>query len=468
VKAAAILAAALVVSLPLPAAESPRETATVRLIRQLEPGVVAIFSQDGPDSGRSGSGSVIHEDGYILTNDHVVRNSPGQVLLADGTVLPYRTVGRLPEKDLAVILVRPSRPLTAIPLGRSHDLMSGEPVVVGGNPGGRGIVFSSGIVSSPRIMMDMNALTMAHFKSDVRDRFIQFDATSNAGNSGGPLINAEGRQIGVVAAKSFKEDNINYAIPSDRVRQFFAEMLAPEERSSFWLGLTVDTMGERCVVTAVAASSPAERAGLKPGDVLLSANAKSLRHGMDWLLILTGGKVGGTLEVKYERAGKTASARLVAAEYPAPPAISAQGKQPGLRYQLFHTSRLTRLPDFSTLKPAASGVARQLETGSLAKGREDDFALVFEGYMKVPAAGLHRLVLFSDDGSRCFVDGRLAVDNDGTHPPQEMGRWLRLTEGLHRVRVEFFEATGESVLKLILQSEEGATTELATGFFFHD
>jgi S1-C subfamily serine protease len=450
------------------AAESPRETATVRLIRQLEPGVVAIFSQDGPEGGKSGSGSVIHEDGFILTNDHVVRNAPGRVLLADGTVLPYRTVGRLPEKDLAVIQVRSPRPLPVIPLGRSHDVMSGEPVVAGGNPGGRGIVFSSGIVSSPRMMMDANALTMTEFKSDVRDRFIQFDASSNPGNSGGPLVNAEGRQIGVVAAKIFREENINFAIPIDRVRSFFPELLAPEERAGFWLGMRVDPLAERCLVTEVLAASPAERAGLRAGDVLLSVNARTLRHGLDWLLALTGGRPGGAIEARYERGGRTETAKLVAAEYPASPAVSATGKQAGLRYRLFHTSRLSRLPDFATLTAAKSGICNNLATDALAGGRNDDYALVFEGFLKIPATGLLRLVLLSDDGSRCLVDGRLAVDNDGAHPPQELGRWLRLTEGLHRIRVEYFEATGDSVLKLLLQSAEGNATELGPSSFFHE
>jgi hypothetical protein len=77
-------------------------------------------------------------------------------------------------------------------------------------------------------------------------------------------------------------------------------------------------------------------------------------------------------------------------------------------------------------------------------------------------------MLRSDDGSRLWVDGRLVVDNDGAHPPQEVGHLLRLTEGLHRLRVEYFEATGDSVLGLLWQSTDGRTTELGTDSFFHE
>jgi len=207
------------------AAESPRITPVVQLVERVEPAVVAVFSQSPDGNESSGSGSIIHPDGFILTADHVVRDRRGMVILGDGSLLPYRTVGRLPEKDLALIKVEPKLPLKCISLGRTDDLKTGEPVLVGGNPGGRGIVFSSGIVSSPAMMVDapsVLAMTLGGWRNDTRDRYIQFDATSNPGNSGGPVINAEGAQIGVVTIKFFQEQNVNFAIPIDRVRRYFA------------------------------------------------------------------------------------------------------------------------------------------------------------------------------------------------------------------------------------------------------
>jgi len=114
------------------AADSPRETSLVKTIRRIEPSVTAVFSQHEEGRLNSGSGSVIHEDGFILTADHVVRGFPGVVLLKGHRPLRYRTVARLPEKDLAVLQVHVPNKLNPISLGRSHDLMTGEPILTVG------------------------------------------------------------------------------------------------------------------------------------------------------------------------------------------------------------------------------------------------------------------------------------------------------------------------------------------------
>ena len=226
---------------------SPRRTATVELAARAELSVVAIYAE-GNGQTNSGSGSIISPHGYILTNDHVVRNRAGVVLFADGGVRPFRVVGRAPEKDLAIISVPVKKPLPSLPMGRSHDILTGEPILVAGNPGGRGIVFSSGIVSSPRMMLDApNALVMRQFPNDTRDRFIQFDAASNPGNSGGPLINAEGDQIGVVSASDRAAENINYAIPIDRLREWLPRMVSPEAKGNFFIGIECDPFADRAI-----------------------------------------------------------------------------------------------------------------------------------------------------------------------------------------------------------------------------
>lgn len=132
----------------------------------------------------------------------------------------FRVVGRLPEKDVAIVrLLNLRRPMQTIPLGHSHDLMNGEAVVVAGNPGGRGITVTSGIVSSKRAVSDMpTALAATQYGTEFRDEFIQFDAASNRGNSGGPLVNMEGKMIGIVSSGFLGEQNVGFAIPIDRVR----------------------------------------------------------------------------------------------------------------------------------------------------------------------------------------------------------------------------------------------------------
>ena len=266
-----------------PPENSPRVTDTVRIVRKTEPAVAAVFSQaDGRLS--MGSGSVVHKDGYVLTNDHVVAGMGGVVLLKDHQLpLEYEIIGRMPEKDLCLLKIGAAKPLDSLRLGRSNDLMTGEPVLCAGNPGGRGVVYSSGIVSSPNFILTApNALVLRYVSGDVRDRFIQFDAASNLGNSGGPLINALGEQIGVVSNKNPDEENINFAIPIDRVRENLNELFAPEVRRGIFTGITLDPLSQKAEILGVANKSPAGKLGLRPGDVLKSVNGKPLGSCLDW------------------------------------------------------------------------------------------------------------------------------------------------------------------------------------------
>ena len=259
----ATLAAFVLGSSILPAAppeDSPRVTPIVRTVSKTEPAVAAVFSQ-GEGRLSMGSGSLIHKDGYVLTNDHVVAGLPGIVLLRDHEPLNYEIVGRMPEKDLCLLRVRSPKPFASIALGRSHDLMTGEPILCAGNPGGRGIVYSSGIISSPNFILTApNALVMRYFSADVRDRYVQFDAASNQGNSGGPLINALGEQVAVVSNKSQDEENINFAIPIDRVRENLDELFAPEVRKGFFTGLILAPLATKAEVAQVKKDSPAAKA----------------------------------------------------------------------------------------------------------------------------------------------------------------------------------------------------------------
>ena len=460
-----ILFALLVLALQANA-QSPRRTATVELAAKADAAVVAIYSEEEGRIG-SGSGTVISAHGYILTNDHVVRNRGGRVLFHDGSVRPFRVVGRSPEKDLAIILVPVKEPLKVLPLGRSDDIMTGEPVLVAGNPGGRGIVFSSGIVSSPRMMMDApNALSMQQFPDDTRDRFIQFDAASNPGNSGGPLINAEGVQIGVVSAGNKSEQNINFAIPIDRLREHAARMLAPEAKGNFFLGIECDPLAPRAVVSSVAKDSPAAKAGILAGDILKRAGNNDLRHALDWWLALVGGRAGASLPVEWERKGEKMNATLTSVAYPAVPAVAAAETKPGLRCSVYALDKPVRVPDFSKLKPARESIAATLDPRTI-EPKLASFGLVFEGYLDLQTEDWCRLIIESDDGSRVRLNDTLILDNDGRHPPQEAGVVIRAAKGLHPLRIEFFEMSGGSVLKLLLDTPDGKVTEILKDSFSH-
>jgi S1-C subfamily serine protease len=446
-----------------PADGSLRRTREVELIERVGASVVAIFAQGNENTVSSGSGSVVHPDGFILTNDHVVQDRPGVVLHRDHPPLPYRTIGRLWEKDLALIKVDAPKPLASVPLGRSDDLLAGEPILIGGNPGGRGIVFSAGIISSPRVMLGApSALVMRLFPDDSRDRYIQFDAASNPGNSGGPVINAEGRQIGVVVAKNLQEQAINFAIPIDRVHQAIDELLLPEARGNFTTGIRHELAAP--TIARVAADSPADRAGLQSGDVITALGNSPIASVIDYQVALIGRKSGETVTVKYLRGGKPGEAELALGPYPVKAGLPVAGRKPGLSYRLY-PGRYSKCPDFGKLKATASGTAAGPRLKEIPNLPDDDYALVLEGYVEIPESEVWSLAIGSDDGSRLFVDGSLVADNDGPHPMQFTSGRDRLAKGLHPLRIEFFEATGEEDLQLLL-TRDGSSKNVEPKYFF--
>jgi serine protease Do len=434
---------------------SPRRTRTVEIIQRIHGGIAGVYRLDAKDALQgSGSGSVI-ADGYILTNDHVVLGQNGVVLLEGLPPLRYEIVGRAPEKDLALLVVCAGRRLTSIPLGRSHDLLAGEPILVGGNPGGRGIVFSSGIVSSPAVMIGMNALVMTAFPGDTRYRFIQLDAAVNPGNSGGPLINSEGVQVGIVSQKIQGEENINYAIPIDRFRTSFHELVAPEERGDCWSGVTVDLLAAGAILIQVVPDGPGARAGVQKGDRVTIVNGKPLGSGIDWLLALRGPQAGDTLALTVERQGRPRQVALKLERFPVGQAAAREGKSPGLRYKVYH-GRLTTLSALGQRKPVHEGTAGRPTLDKLEGLRAQDYALVFEGYMEIPETGVYHVVVGSDDGSRVYLGDQLCIDNDGPHPHQEARCLRRLAAGLHRLRVEYFQATGDATLSFRVERDNPA------------
>jgi S1-C subfamily serine protease len=445
-----------------PPNDSPRRTHNVQIIERCGASVVAVFAFGENNAVSSGSGSVIHPDGYILTNDHVVQGREGVVVLRDRPPLRFRTIGRSPAKDLALIKVEAGRPLVTVPLGRSDDLLAGEPILIGGNPGGRGIVFSAGIVSSPSVMAGASALAMSNLPDDARDRVIQFDAASNRGNSGGPLINAEGEQVGVVVGKIFDEQDINFAIPIDRVHKAIRDLLLPEERGNFWTGIDLELASTQ--IRRVRAGSPAARAGLVPGDTITNLGDAAVKGAVDFYAALSPCKPDDRVRVQFTHDQESREATLALEPYPTPDGVSLEGREAGLRYRLYR-GRFKQCPDFAMLVPVAEGTVATLKLGEIADLPDDEYALVLEGYVAIPETGVWTFAIGSDDGSRLYLHGDLLVDNDGPHPMQWSSGRLRLGKGLHAIRIEFFEATQGADLQVTLGADGTAVTQ-APAFFF--
>ena len=455
------------INLPAPPEKgSPRRTPVVRVVQKTEHAVAALFSQNG-NILNMGSGSLIHRDGYVLTNDHVIGGNPGVVLFKDQDPINYSIVGRIPEKDLCLLRAKPPKAIKPLRLGRSNDLVTGEPILCAGNPGGRGIVYSSGIISSPNFMLTApNALVVHYLRHDVRDRFIQFDAASNQGNSGGALINALGEQIGVVSNKSPGEENINFAIPIDRVRRNLIELFSPEIRKAFETGLLIDPLSREVKVIEVEENGPAAKAGIKNGEHVLAINGKPLQGPIDWMATLLEREVGDELKLTIGRAKEKREVKLKLAPYEEPETVELKNPTPGLRFKVCLGS-FVKTPDMAKQKVVKEGIARALDIVGMSDPKTDDFAISLEGFLKIPEDGTYRLIINSDDGGVVRIGDEVVLDNDGLHPAQDAGRLFRFRKGFLPIRIDYFEAQGDAALSFDVEFA-GGDRQPAAPLFFHE
>ena len=184
------------------------------------------FNNQARESQSLGSGFVIHPAGYIVTNEHVIDQATEvDVVFSNGDKLEAEVVATDNEHDLAVLKVKPSKPLPAITLGTSEDLMIGEPVYAIGNPFGYAGTMTRGIVSAVDRKLDISA-------TKSYTGLIQTDASINPGNSGGPLLNAYGQVVGINTAIRADAHGIGFAIAVSNIRDLLPSFLNPEATNS--------------------------------------------------------------------------------------------------------------------------------------------------------------------------------------------------------------------------------------------
>ena len=279
---------------------------------------------DEEEATSLGSGVIVSRDGYVLTNDHVVEGADEIALtLPGGRVAPARIVGTDPETDLAV-LQADAQNLTPIVFGDSERIQVGDVVLAIGNPFGVGQTVTMGIVSATgRTRLGINPI----------ENFIQTDAAINPGNSGGALVDVNGNLIGVNSA-IFSESGgslgIGFAIPVSMAKQVLEQIIKQGRVERGWLGVEIEEITPElaeafklsgtsgALVTGVVRGGPAEKAGIKPGDVVRSIGGKLVQDTEALLREITALPPGQRTELMAVRAGKEVLLTVEAGKRPAP------------------------------------------------------------------------------------------------------------------------------------------------------
>ena len=267
--------------------------------------------------GGLGSGVIVSEDGYILTNNHVVENAEEvQVILPDGRKYRAKFIGKDAGDrgtDLAVLKID-GKNLPALPIGNSEELQIGEWVIAIGSPFGLAQTVTRGMVSAKgRLLDDMNIVKYADF--------IQTDAAINRGNSGGALINIRGELIGINTAIatgggfSYGNVGVGFAIPSNLAKRIMTQLIEKGEVERGWLGVSLQLidydlaeklkLGEPrgALITQAYKGMPAHKAGIRRGDVIIEFDKVTIRDSNHLRHVVASAGVGETVEVKVIRKG---------------------------------------------------------------------------------------------------------------------------------------------------------------------
>ena len=264
-----------------------------------------------------GSGFIVSDDGYILTNNHVVEKADEiTVILLDKEEFRAEVVGTDPKTDIALIKIKAGKKLPSVPLGDSEKLEIGEWVLAIGNPFGLGHTVTAGIVSAKGRVIG----------SGPYDDFIQTDASINPGNSGGPLFNLVGEVVGINTAVIQGGQGIGFATPIHLAKSVLAQLKEKGKVTRGWLGVyiqrlspdmaeTLSVPGKKgALVADVTKDGPAEKAGLRSGDVIISFGGKEVTDEHDLPQIVAATKPGKKVDVIVVREGKEVTIPVTIAE----------------------------------------------------------------------------------------------------------------------------------------------------------
>jgi serine protease Do len=309
------------------AAADNRTTALVKAVQRASSSVVNIrtektsrepqqtaYGQPAPlrKINGMGTGIIIDERGYIVTNQHVVMDTDSlRVTLKNGGTYRAELISFDPKHDLAIIKINAPGSLPVAPMGTSADIMLGETVIAIGNAFGYEDTITQGIVSALGRNVEVN-------EKQGYKNLIQTDASINPGNSGGPLVNLDGEVVGINVAIRAGAQRIGFAIPIDDARIRVAKLLDIQKLSNTWHGLvakdiktTNDNM--QLQVQSTLPNSPALEAGLKSGDIVVKVANQTVRDQADWERALLGRNAGDRVELEVLREGHSTPLTLALA-----------------------------------------------------------------------------------------------------------------------------------------------------------
>lgn len=278
------------------------------------------FFGDMPDGGGTrkrletslGSGVIFSDQGYIITNHHVINGADAiQVFLRDGRSAPARVIGSDPETDVAVLKIDLPKP-PVITLGHSDQTHIGDVVLAIGNPFGVGQTVTMGIVSATgRTKLGINTF----------ENFIQTDAAINPGNSGGALVDANGNLIGIntaIFSQSGGSVGIGFAIPISLAKDIMEQIIQHGRPQRGWLGIEAQQLNavlvdalklpngtQGVVITGLLRGGPADKAGLQPGDVIVSIDNTQIKDARQVMDTIARHKPGEKIRLQIMREGKS-------------------------------------------------------------------------------------------------------------------------------------------------------------------
>lgn len=254
-----------------------------------------------------GSGFIISEDGYVVTNNHVVERADDiEVILENGNKYKAEVIGKDPKTDIALLKISSEQKLQAVKMGNSDNLRIGDWVIAIGNPFGLGHTVTAGIVSAEGRVLGMGSY----------DDFIQTDAPINPGNSGGPLFNLSGEVVGVNTAIIVSGQGIGFSIPSNLTKNIIEQLKQTGMVVRGWLGVVIQQITPEIaegldikdmkgvLVADVTAGGPAEQAGIKRGDIIVDFNGKEINEVTELTSTVAQMAPNSQADVKVLREGK--------------------------------------------------------------------------------------------------------------------------------------------------------------------